>query len=240
MPNANSSWDSFCDQYFKQAMSSAKYHLDNIKNKSSYWDNRIDEDAIVGDAVSVALEKAFLSFDPSRGTKPTTLLLNIVHNEVVNALRRETKELAHQRDMTARQEKEYTISQMVERIPDDSMDNLIQKLREAIMQLPPIEQGILDFYLADPRSYIDKSVAALHMAPNAVSVRKNRALKRLPDLMGVSRKEYVDLYEERPTIGLVQNKVRAAGVFINPIYSQFDLDGTVSRLYNVLNEARGE
>ena len=128
---------------------------------------------------------------------------------------------------------------VVAQIPDTAMNNLKENLRAAILKLSPVDQSILAFFIDDPRTFVDKSVRVLNITPNVVSVRKNRALAKLPDLMGVSREEYFGLYEERTFAGFLQKRVPASiprTSYTNPVFPQFDLDGTVLRLYDTICE----
>jgi len=233
------SWQDFCSLYYDQAMAVAKYHLEKIKEGASYWDERIDEDVIEVDAVMEALQKAFAKYEPSRGASLSTFLSRLVHNELVDELAREQKSLATLHGITARQEAEYTFNDMLPRIPEAAMENLKEKLRNAILSLSPIDQSILGFFLEDPHTFVKRSMEELNVNSNFVSVHKNRALSKLPALMGVSSQDYFDLFEEHPYAGVKSGKKsRSAAVsYKNPVYPEFDLEAAVSKLQEAILSA---
>ena len=234
-------WPQFVAQYYNQAVESARYNLDSIKSTSKFWDDRIDDEDVMLEAVMTSLESTFKKYDPGRGAAPGTLLSNIVRNELVNEIKRASRALGVKGDLTENQEKEYTFREMVDQIPDDAMENLKDRLRSAILQLSPIDQSILGFFLDDPRTFVEESMKALNVTANYVSVHKNRALAKLPSLMGVSKTDYFDMYENRTTMGYLQaltNKATEIS-YTNPVCPEFDLAGTVSRLYDALRAVMG-
>lgn len=229
-------WQQFVAQYYNQAVESARYNLDRIKSTVKYWDDRIGEEDVMLEAVMTSLESTFKKYDPGRGAAPGTLLSNIVRNELVNEIKRASRALGVKGDLTENQEKEYTFREMVDQIPDDAMENLKDRLRSAILQLSPIDQSILGFFLDDPRTFVEESMKALNVTANYVSVHKNRALAKLPSLMGVSKTDYFDMYENRTTMGYLQaltNKATEMS-YTNPVYPEFDLAGTVSKLCDAI------
>ena len=137
---------------------------------------------------------------------------------------------------------------MVKEIPDEAMDNLKERLRSAILLLSPIDQSILGFFLQDPHTFVEKSMKALNVPANFVSVHKNRALAKLPSLMGMTQTDYLDMFEERTT-GELQtyqtlhyhaiNYMETEITYTNPVCPEFDLAGTVSRLYDALRAVMG-
>lgn len=188
-------WQQFVAQYYNQAVESARYNLDRIKSTVKYWDDRIGEEDVMLEAVMTSLESTFRKYDPGRGAAPGTLLSNIVRNELVNEIKRASRALGVKGDLTENQEKEYTFREMVDQIPDDAMENLKDRLRSAILQLSPIDQSILGFFLDDPRTFVEEYMKALNVTANYVSVHKNRALAKLPSLMGVTKTDYFDVRE---------------------------------------------
>ncbi len=237
--NSTTDWQDFCSLYYDQAVSIAKCNLGKIRQTSTRWNERIDEDVMAEDAAIDALQTAFGKYDPTRGASVTTYLSRLIHNELVDALRREARHIPSGSELNESQEADYTLKSVVAQIPDTAMNNLKEKLRAAILKLSPVDQSILAFFIDDPRTFVDKSVRVLNITPNVVSVRKNRALAKLPDLMGVSREEYFGLYEERTFAGFLQKRVPASiprTSYTNPVFPQFDLDGTVLRLYDTICE----
>ena len=67
---------------------------------------------------------------------------------------------------------------------------LIPRLRAAIDKLSPSDQIILNYYLEDKSSYVAKSVHALQVSENYVSVRRHRIFKLLPTLMEMTKADY--------------------------------------------------
>lgn len=244
--NSTTNWQDFCSLYYDQAVSIAKCNLGKIRQASSRWNERLDEDVLAEDAAIDAMQKAFGKYDSTRGASMATYLSRLIHNELVDAVKRESKHIPVGNDLNESQEADYSLKSVVSRIPDSAMDNLKEKLRAAILKLSPLDQSILGFFLEDPGTFVERSVKFLNVTPNVVSVRKNRALGKLPSLMGVSQKEYYDLFEEQSYAGL-QKKVPlycmsiesfgARIAYENPVFPQFDLDGTVLRLYDAICEA---
>jgi len=235
--NDSTTWQDFCMLYYDQAISIAGYHLNNIKGSSPRWDENVDEEAVCVDAVMEALQKAFVKYDPSRGASLKTYISRLVHNELVDELKRETKSLVTLNDVTAKQEADISIRDMVSHIPEEAMENLKEKLRKAILKLPPIEQSILGFFLQDPKTFVERSVSALHITPNYVRVHKCRAIAKLPLLMNVSQEEYFEMYEDHQFAGSMHMIVLRPRSYINPVCPQFDLDDTVLRLMEAVNSA---
>ncbi len=235
--NDNASWQDFCLLYYDHAMADAKYYLAKFKSASSHWDSRIDEEVICVDAVMESLQKAFVKYDSSRGASLTTYLSRLVHNELIDELERETRSLSTLNNITTGQEAEFSISNMVSRIPEKAMDGLKEKLRAAILRLSPIDQSILGFFLEDPTTFVERSVASLGVTPAFVSVHKSRALSKLPSLMNMSADDYFDLYDDHTFAGSQSRKMSksSSGMSANPVYPQFDLETTVRRLFEEVN-----
>lgn len=233
MNDNDDSWQDFCLLYYDHAMSNAKYYLAKFKSAASHWDSRIDEEVVCVDAVMESLQKAFVKYDSSRGASLTTYLSRLVHNELIDELEREIKSLSTLNDITTGQEAEFSISNMVSKIPEKAMDGLKEKLRAAILRLSPIDQSILGFFLEDPTTFVERSVATLGVTPAFVSVHKSRALSKLPSLMNMTADDYFALYEDHTFAGKQSGKMSksSGGVSANPIYRQFDLETTVRRLF---------
>ena len=189
-------FDAFYAQYKGIAEDFAKSCLSKLKRTFSYWDSRIDDDIIIVSAVDNALLKTFRTFDPDKGNI-APYLSRIVHNEVISELKKELKALnaTINGDMTSVKDNDITIGKMVERIPDDVMDDLKNKLRMAIGMLPEKERIILSLYLEDPGTYAEKAAQRLNITKDNVYLRKNRILTKIPALMGVSREDYQNMHE---------------------------------------------
>lgn len=236
MKNDGKDWQNFCSLYYEQAMGYAQYHISKLKRSLSHWDECIDEEALTIDAAMEALQKVFIRFEPARGASLGTFLSRVVHNELLREFERETKSLAMLNDIGDREEAEYTLGNLSARIPDNALDNLKQKLRAAILKLSPLDQCILEFFLEDPSTFIDRAVNELNVTRNFVSIRKCRALDKLPSLMGISAADYYEMYDE-PTF-MSRKPVKAPSStpsrYRNPIFPEFDIDSTVSKLYDAI------
>ena len=72
----------------------------------------------------------------------------------------------------------------------DARAKLIPRLRAAIDKLSPGDQIILNYYLEDKDTYVAKSVHALQVSENYVSVRRFRIFRQLPALMEMTKADY--------------------------------------------------
>ena len=225
----------FYTQYQGVAEDFAKRTLTKLKTTFSHWDTRIDDDIIIVSAVDNALLKTYETFDPDKGNI-APYLSRIVHNEVINELKKELKELnaTINGDMTSAQENELTIGKMVERIPDDVMDDLENKLRMAIGMLPEKERIILSLYLDNPDTYAEEAAQRLNITKDNVYLRKNRILTKIPSLMGVSREDYQNMHETYTShyIGFMTARTS------EPLLSD-DQERLVSKLYDIIRHRLG-
>lgn len=232
-------WDEFCELYYDTARQYAEINLKKLRKRLGEFDPHVDVDYVLDSATLKALEKAYTSFDAGRG-RITTFLSTVVHNEMVDELRKQTREAGQQRDIDdVRQAvREFTDD-------DDSADaraKLIPRLMAAIDRLSPDDQVILFNYLEDPSDYVSRSAQALHISENYVSVRRNRIFKMLPKLMEMTREEYRRFCAEyeRQTfadnasihIGAAVTAVRAGRR--NPILPSLDFDRMAGRLLALL------
>ena len=195
-------WNEFCERYFETAKKYAAVHLGRIKAKTGPLDRRIDEDYVMDAAVLTALTKAFSDYDASRGARVTTFLSRIIHNELADELEKEAKQAARQDSLD---DVETYVRSLVEEDSDTSSREarakLIPRLQSAIENLSPDDQVILNFYLEDKSSYVDKSCELLHVGRQYVMMRCHRIKALLPKLMGMSREEYGDyLYKNENMI----------------------------------------
>lgn len=248
--NTSNEWQNFCALYYEQAVSTAKKQLYKLKGQLPHWNNRIAEEDIIVDAAMDSLQQAFTKFDPTRGFPMSHYLFRIIQHEVQDKVEKELRKFSKIEEIDNKKENDYTLSNMVSAIPQQALENLIDKLRSAILLLSPIDQTILSFFIKDPRTFVEKSAEALGVKPGYVSVRKNRALAQLPALMGMTPKDYYEMFEGNQYAGIKE----AATVknfhmsFItlsepkqprNPIYPQFDLEGTVQMFASAIEEILG-
>ncbi len=237
MKNDEKDWQNFCSLYYEQAMGYAQYHISRLRRSLPRWDERIDEEALTVDAAMEALQKVFTRFEPARGASLGTFLSRVVHNELLREFERETKSLAMLNDVSAGEEAEYSLGSLSARIPDNALDNLKQRLRAAILKLSPLDQCILEFFLEDPGTFIDRAVKELNVTRSFVSIHKCRALDKLPSLMGISAEDYYEMYDEPTFMSRKPEKVpsSAPSRYRNPIFPEFDIESTVSKLYDAIS-----
>ena len=232
----NHSWQDYAKENSEFAIEKATQNLKKLKGTFTFWDTRIDEDAIIQDAAIDALENAYQNYDPSKGElKP--YLSRAIHNEVVDKLKAETKALSGVKDLTPKQEVDYSIKDLSREIPPMTLSKLQQLLRDSIKQLGPIDQAILEQYLKDPKTYIEKASESLCINENLVSVHKTRAIAQLRDIMKPSAHLYHDYEPEYfggSTTMLEMITVRPVERYQNPISPDFDLDKTVQMLLDAL------
>lgn len=185
-------WNEFCELYFDSAKKSAEIYLQKQARKLGGLDRRVDLDYVRDSAVLTAMEKAYAHYDASKGAKITTYLATLVHNEIVDLVEKESKAAAAQRDID-------DVKSAIKALADEGSSDagsaaarakLIPRLRAAIEKLSPSDQIILNYYLEDKDSYVEKSVHALQVSENYVSVRRFRIFKQLPTLMEMTKADY--------------------------------------------------
>lgn len=185
-------WNEFCELYFDSAKKSAEIYLQKQARKLGGLDRRVDLDYVRDSAVLTAMEKAYAHYDASKGAKITTYLATLVHNEIVDLVEKESKAAAAQRDIDE-------VKTAIKALADEGLSDsgtaaarmkLIPRLRAAIEKLSPSDQIILNYYLEDKSSYVAKSVQALQVSENYISVRRHRIFKLLPTLMEMTKADY--------------------------------------------------
>ena len=188
-------WNEFCELYFDSAKKSAEIYLQKQARKLGGLDRRVDLDYVRDSAVLTAMEKAYAHYDASKGAKITTYLATLVHNEIVDLVEKESKAAAAQRDIDEVKTAIKALKALADEAPSDTGSSdarakLIPRLRAAIDKLSPSDQIILNYYLEDKDTYVAKSVHALQVSENYVSVRRHRIFKLLPTLMEMTKADY--------------------------------------------------
>ncbi|MBQ2102037.1 MAG: hypothetical protein II479_00550 [Bacteroidales bacterium] len=188
-------WNEFCELYFDSAKKSAEIYLQKQARKLGGLDRRVDLDYVRDSAVLTAMEKAYAHYDASKGAKITTYLATLVHNEIVDLVEKESKAAAAQRDIDEVKTAIKALKALADEAPSDTGSSdarakLIPRLRAAIDKLSPSDQIILNYYLEDKSSYVAKSVHALQVSENYISVRRHRIFKLLPTLMEMTKADY--------------------------------------------------
>ena len=185
----NLTYEEFVDLYYGYARERAEINLAGFRKNSDGFDKNIDLDYIVSAAVLTTLRKVYEKYDASRGASIKTFISDIVHNEVVDELERETKGASKKADLDDLKKAIRDLGQ------DDSREarlSLVPKMMAVISKLPPDDQVILNFYLEDKSSYIEKSAEMLNISKNYVSVRRDRIFARMRDLMNMTKAQYGD------------------------------------------------
>ena len=241
-------WNEFCELYYDTAKKSAEIYLQKQVRKLKGVDRRVDLDYVRDSAALTAMEKAYAHFDASRGAKITTFLSTLVHNEIVDQLEKESKAAAVQQDIDDVNTAVKALKALAKEAPSDAGSaaaraKLIPRLRAAIDKLSPGDQIILNYYLEDKDTYVAKSVHALQVSENYVSVRRFRIFKQLPALMEMTKADYQRFcydYEGGAFAGggLMNNEsvlfemtlTRRRITPVNPIQPSLDLEIMAARL----------
>lgn len=241
-------WNEFCELYYDTAKKSAEIYLQKQVRKLKGVDRRVDLDYVRDSAALTAMEKAYAHFDASRGAKITTFLSTLVHNEIVDQLEKESKAAAVQQDIDDVKTAVKALKALAKEAPSDAGSaaaraKLIPRLRAAIDKLSPGDQIILNYYLEDKDTYVAKSVHALQVSENYVSVRRFRIFKQLPALMEMTKADYQRFcydYEGGAFAGggLMNNEsvlfemtlTRRRITPVNPIQPSLDLEIMAARL----------
>ena len=183
----NLTYEDFVNLYYGYARDRANLHLANIRKRNGDFDKNIDLDYVADAATLTTMVTVFEKYDATRGASIKTFINTIVHNEVVNELEKESKGAAKKADFD---DLKQTIKEMERDDSAEARRSLIPKMMEVIAQLSPDDQVILNFYLEDKSSYIEKSAEKLNISKNYVSVRRDRIFARLRELMDMTRQQY--------------------------------------------------
>ena len=182
-------YEDFVNLYYGYARDCAKIHLANIRKKKGDFDKNIDLDYVVDAATLTTMVKVYEKYDASKGASVKTFINTIVHNEVVNELDKETGGAAKKADLD---DLKQSIKEMEQDDSQEARRSLIPKMMEVISKLSPDDQVILNFYLEDKSSYIEKSAEKLNISKNYVSVRRDRMFARLRELMDMTKGQYAE------------------------------------------------
>ena len=229
-------WNEFCELYFESAKKDAQMHLAQFIARNGELNKRVDRDYVVDAVVLAALEKTYAHFDASRGAKITTYLSRIVHNELVDEITRESKAAARQDDID---DIKTAIRSFTDGISPEAKDELIARLRAAIARLSPSDQVILNYWLEDKSSYVARSAETLGTSESYVTLRRFRIFKQLPQLMGMTREDYL-LYTSQNTILAKNVVIQSSRASIqqtfrpNPILPGLDVGSMAEKLLGFL------
>lgn len=104
-----------------------------------------------------------------------------------------------------------------------------------------IDQIVLKYYINNPKTYIVDVKEDLGLSENAISVRKNRAVKQLVSIM--KSKAYYDYTNAHyqgvgTSYGFLQFKpaVRCTETYVNRIDPQFNLEEVASKFCMLLEQ----
>ena len=237
----NMDFDTFWNTNREVAGEIARNQLWRIKGKMVNWDRRIDDDAICDDSIVRAMQIVYDKYVPSRGNL-YGMLKTVLHNEMSDLVTEETARLSQLKGIGPCEEIDYTWDQMAAEIHDSYMDDLITRLRYAIGQLKPLEQAIIEFYIDDPKTYVEESIEEFGIKPEAVYRYKNRALKKIPALMGMAPSMESHISEElQDTVAFGFLTVKTPEPEqANFVYPEFNMETTVTRIANKIRILKGE
>lgn len=231
-------WNEFCELYYPTAKKDAEIYLHKQIGKNGDTNKRVDRNYVIDAAVLAALEKTYTHFDASRGSKITTYLARLVHNEIVDEYNRELKVAARQNDID---DLKSAVKYYSDDMTPEAKEKLIALMRIAIAKLSPSDQVILNHWLEDKSSYVARSVEILKTTEAYVTLRRFRIFKALPKLMGMSREDYL-LYTSQNTI-LASSVEHNLSPLIeqrtfrpNPILPSLVIEAIAERLMEDLNE----
>ena len=230
-------WNEFCEFYYETAKKEAELQLKRLVSRKGDADKHVDGSYVIDAAVLSALEKTFTHFDVTRSVKITTYLSRLIHNEVVDEYTRECKAAARQEDID---DIKTCIKSYAEDISAEAKEELIARLRIAIAKLSPSDQIILNYWLEDKSSYVVRSVKTLGTTESYVTLRRFRIFKQLPQLMGMTRDDYL-LYESKSTILANNTTHKSISHFEeprtlrpNPIMPSLNHETIANRFYSLI------
>ena len=144
-------WNEFCQLYYESAKKAADIHLARQRAKLGGFNKHVDEKYVVDAAVLSALEKVYAKYDSNRGVKITTFLSNVVHNELVDEIKKESNAAARQDSIDNLKTAVLSVSRDSS---SEALEKMIPLLREAILKLSPSDQIILNYYLENKSTYV--------------------------------------------------------------------------------------
>ena len=244
----DTSFKTFCEEYLNDARKIAINQLAGFKKKSTYWNYKLDDEAICEDSVTQAMEKVYEKFDPSQGNLHG-LLKTVIHNEMYDIIKAEANRLSKNSGFDSNEEPSW--AEMASGIPDSAMSHLKETLIHAIGNLGPMDQAILWFYLEDPKTYIQESASLLGIKKDNVSLRKNRALEKIRALMNMTRSDYHDMFEEQPhsfttshCLRYIPPKLELAPKPMPELTNfecpEFNLETLATRIADIIRKFKGE
>lgn len=217
------SFEEFCNLWYKKAMSVADITIAKVEKKNGPFGKSLDIDSVKALGVTYALEKTFNTYDidNDRHASIETYLSTLVRNCVLTELGKETTAVKRAHAFVKPKEDKYKVkySTLMGGIPQrgnigriaephdyvqaygwvERKEEALEKLVDLLKKLPPIDQVVLSNWMNDERSYLEKSIDALGLEDSKrtrdmLSLRRNRALKALRDMMGGKRPNYRDIY----------------------------------------------
>ena len=231
-------WNDFASRYYEQLKDIARMYLYSIKKKSSHWDARINEEDICENATIDTLESAYNKFDSSKEKTHIEYMSRIVHNNIYDELKDVQKYLGASVDNLGDHELVKTAGE----ISTKYNANLKECLYDSISKLKDIDQIIIKYYINNPKTFIaDVKEDFKNLSENAISIRKNRAIKQLASLMrGKAYDDYINAqYQGGGTsFGFLQAMPtgRHAETHVNRIDPQFNLNEVTSKFYRFIEQ----
>ena len=231
-------WTEFCELYYDTAKKSAEIHLSKLVLKYGEAGAHVDRQYVVDAAALTAMEKTYTNFEASRGTKITTYLSRIAHNEVVDEYTKESKAAEKQANIDYLRS---SVKSYSEDMSPEAKETLITRMRSAILKLSPSDQVILGLWLEDKKTYVARSSEALGTSEQYVTLRRYRIFELIPKLMGMTQEDYWQ-YKELHPADLLANVVSSKNSRItdlpthhpNPIMPLLDINSIADKLCGIL------
>lgn len=216
-------FEEFCSKWYDKAMKVADITITKIEKKNGPISASIDLDSVKAVGVTYALEKTYNTYDVDneRHASVETYLSTLVRNCVITELGKETTAVKRAHGVSKPRRDKYTVkySSVTPGMPQKGStgkvfephdyvetygwagrkEEVLAELTGLLKKLPPMDQVVLANWMEDERTYIAKSIEALGLEDtkrnrDMLSLRRNRALKALKDMMGGKRPDYRDIY----------------------------------------------
>lgn len=268
-------FNDFCREYLDKAKEFADMTIGSFVKSNGPLPRNYDVENVKAIAVLNALEKAYVKYDPqkSKNQKVLPLLATIVHNEVLTELGKEGTAVDRFKGTKRRKSPDaasegvssvmpsVSVSGITGRIfePHEYMDifgskkgkeQQINKMREAFMQLSPMDQTVLQYWMTEEkddqayydagekptRTYVQRAIDELGLDAsytNAITIRRFKAISKMKSLMKGVPVDYQNVYVPGSSNwkGLSSNSKACV-----KIYSDEKYDSIVDKMYKKITE----
>ncbi len=268
-------FNEFCKVYLDKAKESADMTIGSFVKSNGPLPRNYDVENVKAIAVLSALEKAYVKYDPqkSKNQNVMSFLAKIIHNEVLTELGKEGTAVDRFKGFKRRRSFDVAsegassvmtgvpISGMTGRIlgPHEYMDifgskkgkeQQISKMRNAFMQLSPMDQTVLQYWMTEEkddqayydagekptRTYIQRAIDELGLDSsytNAIAIRKHKAISKMKSLMKDVSEDYQDMYVPGSSNW---NGLSNSSKACVKIYSDEKYDSIVGKMYKKITE----